>query len=75
MKLTESELKRVVELQINLQEKYPEWREGQSFFNALNLLVPEVANEIRGTEYDPYHVNNRLVKCMEYIASNEEVND
>jgi len=30
-------------------------RHGQACFNALHEYFPDVANEIRGTKYDPYY--------------------
>lgn len=52
---------------------YPEWRTGQAYFNFLLKDYPELAEEIRGTEYDPYyadHMNNpqeRIDKFLKYI--------
>ena len=34
---------------------YPELRSGQSYFNVLYDMNPELANEIRGTNIDPFH--------------------
>jgi hypothetical protein len=37
---------------------FPQLRTGQNMFNALYRLFPDVANEIRGTEYDCFYGNN-----------------
>lgn len=31
------------------------WRMGQTFFNVLNEMYPELAEDIRGTALDPFH--------------------
>ena len=38
---------------------HPEWRYGQSLFNALNMTFPEVAGQIRGTDADPFYIDER----------------
>jgi hypothetical protein len=34
----------------------PEWRFGQAAFNVLHANFPDLANAIRGTEVDPFHL-------------------
>lgn len=52
---------------------YPDWRIGQSYFNYLTMDYPDLANEIRGSEFDPYyaeHMDNpeeRINKFLKYI--------
>ena len=36
-------------------EIFPDWRDGQTAFNTLRTLYPELAKEIRGTELDPFY--------------------
>ena len=38
-----------------MQERYPSWRWGQTLFNTLHMHNPAMANEIRGTDLDPYY--------------------
>lgn len=45
------------------------WRKGQALFNTLYELYPDIADDIRGTEIDPFHVDTRIVKCYNYIHS------
>jgi hypothetical protein len=42
------------------QERNPEWRWGQTLFNVLYMHYPEVANKIRATKYDCFHVDERV---------------
>lgn len=51
--------------------KFPEdWRHGQSAFNFVYEYLPTIANQIRGTENDPFYQSSRLngfwneVKCL-----------
>lgn len=37
--------------------RYYKWRYGQALFNALSNVRPQLAEEIRGTPLDPFHVN------------------
>lgn len=52
-------------------------REGQAAFNALFLVRPDIANKIRGTEYDPYYEDERLdsfyIKLREYSSAWKEL--
>jgi hypothetical protein len=36
-------------------KEHPNWREGQAYFNVLRDHLPEMANRIRGTEFDPFY--------------------
>lgn len=45
---------------IRNQKEYPEWRYGQVLFNTLRNYNPELAEEIRDTEADPFHADNPL---------------
>ena len=47
---------------------FPAWRKGQAYFNYLYQLHPDVANEIRGTEYDPFYLNSRIDKFLNKIS-------
>lgn len=46
----------------------PDWRYGQALFNGLQDLYPQRANEIRGTDADPFHENNRTRAFWEALA-------
>lgn len=39
----------------NLKTEHPEWRWGQTLFNALAMDHPAIAEEIRGSPLDPFH--------------------
>lgn len=43
------------------QQQHPEWRYGQTVFNVLywDGFDPEFADEIRGTDLDPFHKDAR----------------
>ena len=47
---------------------FPSWRKGQAYFNYLYQLHPDVADEIRGTEYDPFYLNSRIEKFLNKIS-------
>lgn len=41
------------------QLAHPEWRWGQVHFNVLQEIDPDLAEEVRGGELDPYHRDDR----------------
>lgn len=50
----------------------PQWRYGQSLFNTLLGIRPDLAEQIRGTEIDPFHARGgtddpRLYKFGEFV--------
>lgn len=40
------------------QNQHPWWRYGQALFNTLHGCNPELAEQIRGTEADPFYADN-----------------
>lgn len=44
------------------------WREGQRAFNELYQDEPEIADAIRGTEYDPFYLDERLPAFLARVA-------
>jgi hypothetical protein len=40
--------------------KYPKYRIGQTMFNVLHDIMPELAESISGTENDPFY-DNKLI--------------
>ena len=44
----------------------PELRFGQSFFNNLNHVRPDLAGKLRGAKYDPFHSND-VVGAINYL--------
>jgi hypothetical protein len=43
-------------------------RIGQAFFNILHINYPEIANSIRGTEYDPFHFDSVSKATRDKVA-------
>ena len=67
--LSEKEINELkVKVLIEAPLLYPEWREGQAYFNYLYQLHPNVANEIRETEYDPFYNDSRIDKFLNKIS-------
>lgn len=50
------------------------WRVGQCAFNVLVAMHPELSEQVRGTEYDPFYATSvkdeRYVKFMDFVAEN-----
>jgi len=43
-------------------------RVGQAFFNILYVNYPEVADSIRGSEYDPFHLDSVSDATQDKVA-------
>lgn len=57
------------------RKAHPSLRDGQAYFNALHEVDPKLADELSGTELDPYYVDSRipdfLAKVQERWARHE----
>lgn len=71
MKLTEEQLKGVITLQEEFMKIHSNWRKGQSFFNALYILYPDVGDAVRGTSVDPYHRDEKIEDCINFLIKKE----
>lgn len=58
---------------INLRQYHTTWRYGQGIFNTGLTLYPELFEQIRGTEADPFHQNSRVPALIEQICDAEAV--
>jgi hypothetical protein len=47
---------------------HPEWRSGQSLFNAIESLRPDLADKIRSTTSDPFYSNESISTCLVWLA-------
>ena len=54
-------------VQAGMLARHKTWRAGQGLFNAILLVRPDIAEEIRGTEMDPFHRNDRIRACLLYL--------
>ncbi len=48
--------------------KDSEIRYGQHYFNVLNVVRPDIANEIRGTKLDPFHRDSVSPEVESFVA-------
>lgn len=58
-----------VALKQNLAKYCPPLREGQCYFNTLYEVNPELANEIRGTNIDPFYLDSRIDAFVDFLDS------
>lgn len=63
-----SKLARLAATIQELRAAHPEWREGQTAFNALHRLHPHVADTMRGTHDDPFYSDERLERFWDRVA-------
>jgi len=54
---------------LTYQKENPQERDGQAFFNTLHKKYPQIAEEIRGGEYDPFHVDAKLGECLKFVMN------
>jgi hypothetical protein len=65
----ESKKKEIQRIANALMETNRKWREGQCIFNAAYAILPDELNKIRGSRYDPFHINERIPLFWEYLES------
>lgn len=70
MKLSNVEFFDYQKLVREVNKENPNWRIGQTYFNVLYQLYPDLADEIRGSSIDPFHTNNeeKLYDFFKYIT-------
>jgi len=66
-KLTKDEINDVLKLSNEMQKKHKDYRKGQAFFNSLHRLYPDVANKIRGTDKDPFYIDEKVNECIAFV--------
>lgn len=46
---------------------HPEQRRGQAYFNGLYNTRPDLADQIRGTEFDPFSDDNKVTEFLRWV--------
>lgn len=49
------------------------WRAGQSAFNLLVRVRPDLAELVRGSDFDPFHSDNNLPEFYGFLCRNWNV--
>lgn len=47
-----------------------DWRWGQAVFNVLYEMRPDLSEQIRGTDLDPFYRDDRVREALRWIRSN-----
>lgn len=47
---------------------HPQWRKGQSFFNVLAEVRPDLSEPLRGGEFDPFHRDEVIREFLQQIS-------
>lgn len=50
------------------RDMYPAQRYGQSLMNVLDYLAPAWAEEVRGTDADPFYLDEKVERFYEFIG-------
>lgn len=53
-----------------LRTMWPEWRSGQTWYNALDRARPELAHRIIGSELDPFHNDKNIAGLRAWLKMN-----
>lgn len=48
----------------------PRWRYGQTLFNVLYRVRPDLSERVRGTDLDPFHSDQRVRAFLAWVAEN-----
>ena len=57
---------------VRMQRRHPEWRRGQTAYNVLRRLRPELVDEVLFTPLDPFSQDERLEAFLSYIEEHWE---
>lgn len=49
-------------------KKVPSYRKGQAYFNILHTIHPGLANEVAGTDKDPFYDDSRIETLLSWLA-------
>lgn len=49
------------------QSRLPDWRIGQSAFNLLYRVRPDLAEMLRGSDFDPFYKNENLAAFYSFV--------
>ena len=66
-KLTQKEFDKLLAIVDNEVRDNKYMRRGQSLYNHLHDINPELANSINNTELDPFYVQSRIPTFLEFI--------
>jgi len=67
-KLNEEELKEYLKEVKRVAVEYLDWRLGQSYFNVLTIMHVDIADELRGGEFDPFFDDRKIDKFINEIT-------
>ena len=70
--MKDKDIKEILELKDCMLINHKNWRKGQALFNAIYRIHPEIANEIRATDIDPFHSDDRIEACLEFLRNRKE---
>lgn len=70
-KIKKSQVETVKKMAARMRKDHPEYRKGQALFNALHIMHPEVAENVRSKSYDPFYKDENIEECIKQITSDE----
>ena len=71
-KLTDKQFNEFGKLAAAILAENKVWRCGQGFFNALCKISPEIAEQVRGTNFDPFYDNAKIGLFFRQILTDED---
>lgn len=54
-------------VQAGMLARHKTWRAGQALFNAIDLVRPDLADQIRGTDLDPFHSHAKIAATCAWL--------
>ena len=70
--MTEREWEILEYVREGMRSRHKNYRDGQCLFNALYLVKPNLADEIRGSPMDPFYQDNRINLLLDWLQSKSE---
>ena len=50
-----------------VSDKPKDWRVGQTVFNLLSVVRPDIAEMVRGSDYDPFYNDAKLALFYDFV--------
>lgn len=52
------------------KDRYPMWRMGQTYFNVLHHTRPDLSEQVRAGELDPFYNDDRIDSFLMFVVTN-----
>ena len=55
---------------MRMRTRNPAWRKGQTYYNVLSQVRPDLCERIRTSKLDPFYMDERIPAFLEWVKAN-----